>query len=101
MVNHADSVGVKFQMDCNFGMTAVAENQVVIDKMIQIDKINNARKRPAGCGSMSNSVFTGSFAFVLKASFGRDFKKAMETSPARLATPILRVRRCDRLKGNS
>jgi hypothetical protein len=29
-------------------MTAVAENQVVIDKTIQIDKMNNARKRPAG-----------------------------------------------------
>jgi hypothetical protein len=48
MVSHADSVGVKFQMDCNFGITAVAENHVVIDKTMQIDKMNNARKRPAG-----------------------------------------------------
>jgi hypothetical protein len=35
-------------MDCNFGITAVAENHVVIDKTMQTDKINNARKRPAG-----------------------------------------------------
>jgi hypothetical protein len=48
MVSHADKVGVKFQMDCNFGMTAVAENHVVMDKTMQIDKMNNARKRPAG-----------------------------------------------------
>jgi hypothetical protein len=48
MVNHADSVGVKFQMDCNLGITAVAENQVVMDKTMQTDKMNNARKRPAG-----------------------------------------------------
>jgi hypothetical protein len=48
MVNHAESVGVKFQMDCSFGMTAVAENHVVMDKTMQIDKTNKARKRPAG-----------------------------------------------------
>lgn len=48
MVSHADKVGVKFQIDCNLGITAVAENQVVIDKTMQIDKMNNARKRPAG-----------------------------------------------------
>ena len=48
MVSHADKVGVKFHMDCNFGMTAVAENHVVMDKTMQIDKMNNARKRPAG-----------------------------------------------------
>jgi hypothetical protein len=29
-------------MDCNLGITAVAENQVVIDKTIQSDKKNNA-----------------------------------------------------------
>jgi hypothetical protein len=31
---------------------------------------------------MSNLVFTGSFAFISKASFGHDFEKAMEISPA-------------------
>jgi hypothetical protein len=48
MVSHADKVGVKFQIDCNLGITAVAENHVVIDKTIQIDNMNSARKRPAG-----------------------------------------------------
>jgi hypothetical protein len=48
MVSHADKVGVKFQTVCNLGITAVAENHVVIDKTMQIDNMNNARKRPAG-----------------------------------------------------
>jgi hypothetical protein len=30
-------------MDCSFGMTAVAENHVVIDKTMQADKMSNAR----------------------------------------------------------
>jgi hypothetical protein len=53
-----------------------------MDKTMQIDKMNKARKRPAGWMSMSGSVFTGSFAFISKESFGLGFRKAMEISAA-------------------